>query len=340
MLISLFCGPGGMDEGFGQTGFTTQLAYDIDHACVETFHVNNPLSAVHQRDLSSLNAEEIIEDWNAVSPGIAPVGLIGGPPCQSFSISNAYQKDDDPRHELPVHYARILEELNNAFGLSFFVFENAPGLASKKYRARFEHFKTLFAAAGFRVKEAILDAQNFGVPQVRPRVFVVGTNTDIYPNIEFDFDGLQNTALQAPTVRQALGQLPEPTYFRRGLAAGNIPHHPNHWCMVPRSPKFGTNMLRPGKLLGRSFRVLDWDAPSYTVAYGHREVHIHPSTTRRLSVYEAMILQGFPHTYELIGTLSDQIRLVSEAVAPPVAHAIAQALIEQLDLHIGEAGNH
>jgi DNA (cytosine-5)-methyltransferase 1 len=122
---------------------------------------------------------------------------------------------------------------------------------------------------------------------------------------------------------------------RNGLAT--IPFHANHWCMVPRSDRFFDGSLEEGDLLGRPFRVLRWDEPSWTVAYGHREVHVHPSAKRRLSVYEAMCLQGFPKEYELCGTLSDQIRLVSDAVPPPLAEAIATSIARVLD-YDGNAG--
>jgi DNA (cytosine-5)-methyltransferase 1 len=112
--------------------------------------------------------------------------------------------------------------------------------------------------------------------------------------------------------------------------------------MVPRSDRFFDGSLKEGDLKGRPFRVLKWDAPSWTVAYGHREVHVHPSATRRLSVFEAMLLQGFPRGYELCGTLSDQIRLVSDAVPPPVAEALANSIIKALGYErtIGAASNH
>jgi DNA (cytosine-5)-methyltransferase 1 len=76
--------------------------------------------------------------------------------------------------------------------------------------------------------------------------------------------------------------------------------------------------------------VLDWDSASRTVAYGHREVHVHPSGKRRLSVYEAMLLQGFPQNYRLFGNLSQQITLVSDAVPPPVGRALAERIRESL----------
>ena len=101
--------------------------------------------------------------------------------------------------------------------------------------------------------------------------------------------------------------------------------------MNPRSDKFRSGTNEPGHHLGRSFRRLHWDEPSLTVAFGHREVAVHPDGTRRLSILEAMLLQGFPSSYVLRGTLSDQIRLVSDAVPPPLAEALALAVAASLD---------
>ena len=94
--------------------------------------------------------------------------------------------------------------------------------------------------------------------------------------------------------------------------------------MRPRSPRFFNGSLKAGHVSGRSFKTLRWDAPSITVAYGHREVHVHPGGKRRLSVFEGMRLQGFPESYELEGSLSSQIDQVSEAVPPPLAKAVAK----------------
>lgn len=77
---------------------------------------------------------------------------------------------------------------------------------------------------------------------------------------------------------------------------------------------------------GRSFRRLEWDKPSPTVAYGHREIHVHPEGRRRLSIYEAMLLQGFPEEFVLEGTLSSQVEQVSNAVPPPLAQSLATAI--------------
>lgn len=326
-LISLFCGPGGFDQGFKDAGFVTRLAYDNDGACVKTHRHNHPEAGALLEDLSKIKPAAIIKEWNSRS-NHPPVGVIGGPPCQSFSISNVHQDDLDPRHDLPLHYARILYALNKRFGLDFFVFENVPGLVTKKHIQKFAAFVKLFERAGFHVFEGSLDTQNFGVAQMRKRVFVVGINKEKYPDIDFIFP--EGTTQKPLTVNEALADLPEPMFFSLGLTEDDIPHHPNNWCMQPKSSKFSNGTLHPGEQRSRSFRVLDGNRPSYTVAYGHREVCIHPNCKRRLSVLEAMRLQGFPWDYVLKGTMSDQIRLVSEAVSPPVAKAIADALKQQL----------
>ena len=134
------------------------------------------------------------------------------------------------------------------------------------------------------------------------------------------------------TVSDAIRALPSPAYFRRDMEPHTIPHHPNHWCMNPKSRRFHDGSLIAGDSSSRSFKTLAWDKPSITAAYGHREVHVHPNGKRRLSVFEAMRIQGFPNDYVLHGTLSAQIDQVSEAVPPPLAEAIALSIVSVLAL--------
>jgi len=123
----------------------------------------------------------------------------------------------------------------------------------------------------------------------------------------------------------------EPVAFAHGRDPADFGLHPNHWHMNPKSEKFRSGANEPGHHLGRSFRMLHWDEPSQTIAFGHREVAVHPDGHRRLTVFEAMLLQGFPTNYVLKGTLSDQIRLISDAVPPPLAQALASAVSAMLD---------
>lgn len=323
-VVSLFSGSGGLDEGFTQAGFSPVLALEIDPAACQTFERNHPHVRVVRKDLSQALNGYVLERLSELPSPVRPVGVIGGPPCQAFSLSNVHKRSDDPRLSLPKNYAHILSELNKHYGLDFFVFENVLGLKHKKHAELFAYFKELFASAGFVTFEGELDAQDFGVPQVRKRVFVVGFNSRKYQSISFDFPTGEPSVRK--TVRETIGKLPTPAFFCRGMTSEDIPFHPNHWCLKPKSKKFFNGFLKEGDVKGRPFRVLEWGKPSWTVAYGHREVHVHPSGKRRLSIYEAMLLQGFRSDYVLTGNLSDQIRLVSDAVPPPLARALAERI--------------
>lgn len=329
-IISLFSGSGGLDLGFKQAGFNTILAIDNNQAACQTFMFNNPKCGVFRMDLSTIDPKNILDRISDLPQENYPVGVIGGPPCQAFSLGNVHKKHDDARSLLPSHYAAHLSVLRKEFDIDFFVFENVPGLSTKNHDTMFTELKGLFEKAGFVIQEEVLDALDFGVPQRRQRIFVVGFNRRKHRDISFSFP---SKSQQSPvTVREVLGGLPDPVYFSRDLTADRIPFHPNHWCMQPRSAKFlNGHLTRDGNgNKGRPFRVLVWDSASRTVAYGHREVHVHPSGKRRLSVYEAMLLQGFPHDYRLFGNLSQQIALVSDAVPPPVGRALAERIREAL----------
>jgi DNA (cytosine-5)-methyltransferase 1 len=318
-----------MDFGFMSAGFQPILAIDVNEAACRSYNQNLPAVRILRRDLASAPQGYVTERLRELPIRAAPVGVIGGPPCQAFSRGNGHKRVDDPRADLPRSYASILRELNKAFEVDFFVFENVLGLRHGQHDTEFREFKALFTDAGFRIFEGELNALDFGVPQVRRRVFVVGFNRRKYKNLEFVFPARRTG--KPRSVGDLLEELPEPTFFQRGLAPEMIAFHPNHWCMNPRSARFKNGALHNSKVHGRPFRLLKWDAPSWTVAYGHREMHVHPSGKRRVSIFEAMLLQGFPEKYQLCGTLSDQVRQVSDAVPPPLARGLARAIRKVLE---------
>ena len=323
MLLSLFCGAGGLDLGFEDAGFEIGLAFDKKLDSVNSYNHNRLSKAAHCRDVRELSLAELDKLWGSE---FRPEGVIGGPPCQSFSQANRNVAEGDPRHTLPLAYADLLASLNARYPLKFFVLENVPGLESPDHLHRLIKLEERLRKAGFVVYRKILNASAFSTPQVRERLFLVGLNENLVDLTSWQWPSPCQDEIPK-TVKQAIGDLPPPTYFDRALTADTIAHHRNHWCMKPKSVKFTTaGALIPGNASHRSFKTLAWDKPSITVAYGNREVHIHPNCQRRLSVYEGMLLQGFPKTYELIGSLSSQIAQVSEAVPPPLAKAVADAL--------------
>jgi DNA (cytosine-5)-methyltransferase 1 len=328
-LISLFSGSGGLDLGFEQSGFTSILAYDKKDAAIETYNHNRENKVAQQADLLSYDSESIIQDITNLKSKVRPRGVIGGPPCQYFSNGNKSPRvKDDPRRILPVKYATLLKRLNEEYQLDFFLFENVKGLIGPKHREDFEQLIRLFEDAGFIVYSEVLDALNFNVPQVRKRVIVIGWNKQKYSEKTYHFPSGTQEKL---TIQSVIANLPEPQFFKKKINPDNLEVHPNHWTMQPRSEKFKNGLPQDMKRSTRSFRRLIWQEPSYTVAYGHNEIHIHPNGNRRLSIYEAMLLQGFPRDkdgYQLCGSFSEQVTLVSDAVPPPLAAALAQSVRE------------
>ena len=329
-LLSLFSGAGGLDLGFQQAGFQPLLAIDKNPAALDTYRANHPESAVADLDLSQCRPSEVAALWEQHNPHSHPVGIIGGPPCQGFSSSNVHQADDDPRRQLLFNYADIVSEFNARNCISFFVMENVPGLVNNKHKNLFEQFTQRCDNIGFNLTVKVLDAGTFGIAQHRKRLVVAGVNRKKHPTATLQLaDGKQKPL----NVEQVIAHLPQPVFFAKNLVPEHIPHHRNHVAMVPRSPKFKDGTLKTGHGRGLSFKVLAWDSPSFTVAYGHNEVHIHPDGQRRLSIYEAMLLQGFPpQGYYLEGNFTQQVQLVSNAVPPPLGEAIANNIANTLAL--------
>jgi len=321
MLLSLYSGCGGLDLGFEMAGFRTGLAYDIRDHSINSWNRNRPTDKVgHVADIRELTLEQLDKDFGG---RFCPSGVIGGPPCQSFTNANSHKKEDDPREKLLPRFFEFAMEIHRRSPLNFVVMENVPEVANSRYRHILLEQVSVLEQHGFMCRYVVLNAQNFGVAQSRKRLILVALNKSV-------FGGAAWTEPQAersvPKVKDAIANLPEATFFQRGLTPDGIAHHPNHWCMMPKSSKFTDGSLKPGKGFGRSFKRLDWDRPSFTVSYGNREVHVHPDGHRRLSILEAMLLQGFPKKYILVGNLSEQITQVSEAVPPPLATAIARSI--------------
>lgn len=318
MLLSLFCCAGGLDTGFEQAGYSVGLAYDKRPEAITSYNLNRRVPTGHVADIRDLNLEKIDVDFGET---FNPTGIIGGPPCQSFSKANSSRRLDDPRAELVDVFVSLSLEVHARSTVDFVVMENVVELIEADDGRLLEKQKERLSQAGFHVSVEVLNAADFGVPQNRRRMFMVATHKNRYRS---PWKQPAASASKCATVFEAIGFLPEPVYFDRPVRTSD--YHPNHWCMKPKSPRFFNGTLVQGYSAGRSFKTLSWDKPSFAVSYGNREVHVHPSGTRRLSVYEAMLLQGFPKKYVLHGSLSSQITQVSEAVPPPLALAVAQSV--------------
>jgi DNA (cytosine-5)-methyltransferase 1 len=318
-IVSLFCGAGGLDVGFHESGFQIELALDRSRAAIETHKRNFPNSKSICADLKEIGAKGVLNLLLETLPIGSRIGIIGGPPCQGFSRANSGSRSDDPRNALIPLYLQIIRTLSLSYQLEFVVFENVIGIKDRKHNAVYDGLISGLASLSLSVTDQVCCALDFGVAQMRRRVIVIGMRDDKHYG-QVQLKGRTGKR----SVREAIGHLGPPVYFSRGITPRDIPAHPNHWTMTPRSSRFSTPASQ--WKLTRSFKRTYWSKPSPTIAFGHREIHIHPNCKRRLSIYEAMLLQGFSHGFVLEGNLSEQVEQVSNAVPPPLARSIASSI--------------
>ena len=319
-IVSLFSGAGGLDLGFQQADFPLTFAVDLSPAAIQTHRRNFRGAASVAADLEELGPDGVLAHLDVLLEPGESIGVIGGPPCQGFSRANTGSAANDPRNRLPLLYLQIVQALQAKYTVEFVLFENVLGIRDAKHSVTFRGILSKFREIGLTPDVNEYSALDYGVAQTRTRVIISGFRDG---TVARDFKP-KKVASSDLTVRSVIGSLPTPTFFSRGLDKSSIPYHENHWTMRPVSKRFS----RPGGAdrAGRSFRRLEWDKPSPTVAYGHREIHVHPEGRRRLSIYEAMLLQGFPSDFVLEGTLSSQVEQVSNAVPPPLAQSLAMAI--------------
>jgi DNA (cytosine-5)-methyltransferase 1 len=153
-VISLFSGAGGMDLGFKGSGFYPAIALDHNEAAVQTYNRNRRGKCGRQFDLSTAISEDVINIVRALH--VRPCGVIGGPPCQSFSRGNIWKKRKDPRARLGLTYAKLIGALHKEFELDFVVFENVVGLQDKRHkRVTTEETDSLHSIESFRLRHVI-----------------------------------------------------------------------------------------------------------------------------------------------------------------------------------------
>jgi len=328
-LISLFSGAGGLDLGFEAAGFETILAVDNMPEAVATLLRNNPRRPVFgppkfSGDVGELSAD-IVYQLTGVAPGEIDM-MIGGPPCQPFSVAAAqrFLRSDDKfkrvgfdsvdKGQLVFRYVELIIELRP----KVFLIENVPGILSIDGGSGMSVVYERLGEAGYAIsKPFVINAMNFGIPQSRKRAFVIG-NLDGIELVEPEPTHLENSLLGLPltTVAQAL----------QGVSAVELnnslrSHKPES------TARYSTLNIGEREPLGRVDR-LDPLKPSKTVIAGGTKgggrSHLHPLIPRTLSVRECARLQTFPDDYEFVGKNGRQFTLVGNAVPPLMAEVLAR----------------
>lgn len=309
-FVSVFCGGGGLDLGFALAGFEPLFSSDlIEHNC-NTLKKNMPYHLVEQHDITNLSGKYVL---SKVQKKINFV--IGGPPCQSFSILGSRGSIDDPRGQLVFEYARFINEISP----DGFLFENVPGILTVNKGKDWEELKDFFRTkTGYTLSYAKLNSAHYGVPQIRQRVFLIGTKSGKFtdwPIAEY-INEVNDSNL--------------PSFVSSKLALEDIDETPNHVKRIHSERVSSRYSLIPQ---GSRCKVdhtdrIDPKKPSGTVLVGSGggggRPFIHPYEDRHITVREAARLQSFPDWWEFEGPGTWQYRQVGNAVPPIMAMKLAE----------------
>ena len=323
-LVSLFAGCGGLDLGFEKAGFSIPWANEYDKEIWETFEFNHKKTKLDRRDIREIPSEEV-PDCD---------GIIGGPPCQSWSEAGSLRGINDPRGRLFYEFIRLLRDKKPLF----FLAENVSGMLSKRHTEAVANIKKMFADSGYNLSVELLNAADYDVPEDRKRVIYVGFRTDL--NRTFVFPKPSNKKI---SLREAIGDLAD-----TAIAAAAQNHTNGEKCRVANheylTGGFSTIFMSRN-------RVRSWDEQSFTIQAGGRHAPIHPQAPempqieknkhifapgkeklyRRLSVRECARIQTFPDDFIFkYNSLLAGYKMIGNAVAVNFAYRLAIALKEQL----------
>ena len=323
-IVSLFSGAGGLDKGFEKAGFDIVWANEYDSTIWETFEHNFPNTVLDRRSIRNVPSEDIPDC----------IGIIGGPPCQSWSEAGALRGINDSRGQLFYEFIRILRDKKPLF----FLAENVEGMLAQRHSEALSNIKKLFKESGYNLSFRLINANNYNVPQDRKRVIFVGYRSDL--NITFEFPEMQE---YKPVLKDAIWDLKESALpaKEKNYTNGSKCIIPNHEYMIGG---FSTIFMSRN-------RVRAWDEPSFTIQAGGRHAPIHPQAPkmtfieqnkrefvkgqehlyRRLSLRECARIQTFPDDFEFkYSNLINGYKMVGNAVPVNMAYALASKIMEDL----------
>jgi len=325
-IVSLFSGAGGLDKGFENAGFDIIWANEFDSTIWDTFQYNFPDIFLDKRSIRDVPSADVPDC----------IGIVGGPPCQSWSEAGSLRGINDARGQLFYEFIRILRAKRPLF----FLAENVEGMLAQRHSEALANIKRLFKESGYNLSFQLINANNYNVPQDRKRVIFVGYRNDL--NITFEFP---KTFDYKPVLKDAIWDLKNTAIpaKEKNYTNGNKCIVPNHEYMIGG---FSTIFMSRN-------RVRAWDEPSFTIQAGGRHAPLHPQAPkmvfveqnkrefvkgkedlyRRLSIRECARIQTFPDDFIFkYDNLVNGYKMVGNAVPVNMAYALANKIMRDLEL--------
>jgi DNA (cytosine-5)-methyltransferase 1 len=321
-LISLFTGAGGLDLGFEKAGFKIAVANEFDKDICPTFKKNFPKVRLIEEDIRKVDSTAFPDNID---------GIIGGPPCQSWSEAGSLKGIEDARGQLFYEYIRILKDKKPLF----FVAENVSGMLAQRHSAAVNNICELFDKAGYDLNLKMLNAHDFNVAEDRLRIFYIGFRKDL--NI-YDFK-YPTPQRYKPVLRDCIWDLKD-----TAIPAKEKNHTNGDRCKAPNHEYF--TGAYSTIFMSRN-RVRSWDEPAFTVQASGRQCQLHPqapkmvkteknvqefvpgkeSLYRRMTVREVARIQGFPDDFNFIYDKVDcGYKMIGNAVPVNLAYAVAKQI--------------
>jgi len=327
-IAAFFAGAGGLDLGFEQAGFDVIYANEYDKQIWETYEKNHPKTQLDRRSLRKVDADDVPECD----------GIIGGPPCQSWSEAGALRGINDKRGQLFFDFIRILE----AKQPKFFLAENVSGMLLPRHAEALENIKEMFrnAGIGYELSFKLLNASNYNVPQDRKRVFFIGIRKDLGFKYQFPTETYDKI-----TLKEAIGDLQGTELAAKEFnkTNGEKCHLPNHEYLTGG---FSTIFMSRN-------RVRSWDEQSFTIQAGARHAPLHPQAPkmkfieqnkrifvpgkedkyRRLTVRECARIQTFPDDFIFhYESVAAGYKMIGNAVPVNLAKFLAESIKKQIEM--------
>ena len=369
-IFSFFSGAGFLDLGFELSGHYNIVYVNEYHKAFNDVYrysrklmgINEPIYGHHIEDVTQFTIKENVDKLNALKKLVEEskaehiTGMIGGPPCPDFSVGGKNRGKDGDNGKLSGTYTELICQTQP----DFFLFENVKGLyRTIRHRAFFEELKVKFKNNGYYLTEQLVNAIEFGAPQDRDRIILIGfhrtliekkhinVNEETKSIVDFTWDiykkysreeafGIQwpttNTFSEDQKYPQPKGIIPELT-IQYWWNMNDVEHHPNaNMFFHPRAGLARFTTIDEGDDKKKSYKRLHRWRYSPTAAYGNNEVHLHPYKARRISVAEALAIQSLPKEFVLPSniTLTDAFKTIGNGVPFLLALGIAKTIYKFL----------